>query len=138
MTLNPYLTFDGNCKDALALYKDALGADVTIQTVGESPMAAQMPEMKDQVMHAVVSLSGTTLFMASDMLGKEATQKGNLITMCINCDSEEQLRGFYAKIVDGGIPGHEPKVEFWGGVYADCEDKFGIRWMFNFQKTAQQ
>ena len=35
----------------------------------------------------------------------------------------------------GGEIGHPLKEEFWGGTFGDLTDKFGINWMFNFDKN---
>ncbi len=44
MKLNPYLSFDGRCREAFELYAATLGGTIAfIQTIGESPMAAQAP-----------------------------------------------------------------------------------------------
>ena len=38
-----YLSFDGNCAEAMAFYKSCLGGDLTITTVGDTPMKEQLP-----------------------------------------------------------------------------------------------
>ena len=44
MKLNPYLAFDGHCREAFEFYQKALGGHISfIQTIGESPMASGMP-----------------------------------------------------------------------------------------------
>ena len=37
--LNAYLRFNGKCREAMTFYQACLGGELTIQTVGESPMA---------------------------------------------------------------------------------------------------
>jgi PhnB protein len=41
--LNAYLRFNTNSREDMEFYRDCLGGDLKIMTVGESPMAAQMP-----------------------------------------------------------------------------------------------
>ena len=44
MQLIAYLAFDGTCREAFEFYRDAFGGEIVfLMTVGESPMAAQMP-----------------------------------------------------------------------------------------------
>ena len=44
MKLNPYLAFDGRCRDAFEFYERTFGGRISfIQTIGESPMASNMP-----------------------------------------------------------------------------------------------
>jgi PhnB protein len=78
--LNAYLRFDGNCREAMTFYMKCLGGELKMQTVGESPMAAQSPNMKDKIMHSVLTMEGITI-MASDMMGPEGVKKGNTISL---------------------------------------------------------
>jgi PhnB protein len=42
--LNPYLAFDGRCREAFEFYEKTLGGTIVfIQTMGESPMASDAP-----------------------------------------------------------------------------------------------
>jgi len=62
-----YLNFNGNCRKAMNFYKERLGGELTMQTVGESPMAGQMPpEMGPLILHSSLT-SGALNLMASDM-----------------------------------------------------------------------
>src|SRR5690349_13349663 len=64
--LNPYIFFSGNCRDAMTFYQSCLGGELNIQTVGESPAAAQMPaEAHNGVIHSMLQGGGVTI-MASD------------------------------------------------------------------------
>ena len=46
--LNPYLNFDNNCREAMNFYKECLGGELTLQTIGESPLCDKMPpQMKE-------------------------------------------------------------------------------------------
>jgi PhnB protein len=42
--INSYLTFSGNCREAMTFYKECLGGELAFQTVGESPLSDQMPK----------------------------------------------------------------------------------------------
>lgn len=51
--INSYLTFNGNCREAMTFYQECLGGELFMQTIGESPMAEQMPlPMKESILHA--------------------------------------------------------------------------------------
>lgn len=49
--IHAYLRFNGNAKEAFAFYQRCLDGELTITTVGQSPMAHFMPEKKDHVFH---------------------------------------------------------------------------------------
>ena len=127
--LNPYLRFNGNCREAMTFYQSCLGGELTIQTVGETPMAGQMPPaMQDKIMHSVLAKDGIVL-MASDMVGPEGMKNGNAITLAIMGSSKAEIEPIFAKLSAGGTVG-TPLTEEYFGTFGDLTDKFGIRWMF--------
>ena len=135
-TISPYLAFAGNCKEAMEFYKAALGAELNLQKVGDTPAKNNMPpETHDHVMHSSLEKNGTVLLMASDMMSEEAAKPGNMVTICYMGESEEETRSAFKKISEGGKVTHELKLEFWGDMYGDLFDKYGFRWMFNYGKS---
>jgi len=67
MTLNTYLVFNGNCKEAFEFYATLLGGKIeSMFTHAGSPMEAQTPaNWLDKIMHAHLSVGGSQL-MGSD------------------------------------------------------------------------
>lgn len=133
--LNPYLSFEGNCREAMNFYKECLGGELTMQTVGEMPeMAAQMPpEMKDHIMHSTL-ISGGIVIMGSD-LNREKHLEGNTVHLCLNCDNETEQDTFFSGLSEGGKI-TEPLSDMpWGGRYGSLTDKFGKYWVLNYQKV---
>jgi len=126
--LDVYLSFAGNCEQAMKFYKECLGGELTIQKVGDSPMASQMPGQKDKIMHSVLK-SGDMTIMASDMMDSQEAHAGNMTTLCINGGTVDDIRKCFTKLSAGGKITHALKEEFFG-TYGDLTDKFGIRWMF--------
>ena len=118
----------------MTFYKECLGGELSLMTVGEMPeMAAQMPaEMRDSIMHSSLT-SGDMVIMASD-LNRESPIQGNTIHLCIDCKSEDEQNEFFSKLSAGGTV-TEPLADMpWGGRYGSLKDKFGIFWLFNYQK----
>ena len=130
-----YLSFSGNCREAMSFYKECLGGELTLQTVAESPMAGQMPaEMGQHIMHSSLTSGGITL-MAADMNSNFTT--GNAIHLCIVCDNEEQLNTYFNKLSEGGKVNHSVE-KFFAGTIGDFTDKFGINWMLYYGDNTQQ
>jgi PhnB protein len=131
--VNAYLHFDGTCRQAMTFYKECLGGELTLMTVGESPAAAQMPhQAKDSIMHSVLK-NRTNVIMASDNLGTGSIPKGNQFSMTVQCSSNTEADAFYSRLSAGGRATHPMKDEFFG-YYGDLTDKFGIRWMISHMK----
>ena len=131
--LSPYINFNGTCKEAMRFYQDSIGGELHLQTIAGSPIEAQCPAaMHDQILHATLIKDGIFL-MASDMQGSVAFVQGNNMAISINCDSEKEIRTFYNNLSTGGEIIEDLKKQFWGGLFGVLTDKFGIRWMFNFE-----
>jgi PhnB protein len=133
--INAYLTFNGNCREAMTFYQECLGGELFLQTIGESPMAAQMPsQMKDCILHSTLT-KGALIIMASDMISEEGLTKGNNVSLMLNCSSEDEIRTTYQKLSEGGDALHPLENTFWGALFGGFTDKFGILWLLNFDKN---
>ncbi|MBS1653872.1 MAG: VOC family protein [Bacteroidetes bacterium] len=134
--LSPYLNFDNNtCKAAMQFYKDCLGGELFMQTVGESPMAEQMPHLKDAIMHSHLK-NGVINIMGSDMIMGKA-QEGNTVHLCMDCSSEEETKTYFDKLSAGGTIVQPLQSTFWGALFGMFTDKFGKQWMLNYTKEGQ-
>jgi PhnB protein len=131
--LNPYLSFENNCREAMTFYKGCLGGELVLQTVGEMPaMAEKMPpHMKDHILHSTLTNGGITI-MASD-LNREKQNEGNTVHLCINCTSEEEINLFFSNLSAGGVVTEPLSNMPWGGKFGSLIDKYGKHWLFNFQ-----
>jgi PhnB protein len=133
--INPYLNFNDNCCEAMNFYKDCIGGELTLTTVGESPMAPQMPpDMKDAILHSSLLIGDYYMIMGSDMRTKQLTD-GDTVTICVNCASEDEMNRFYKNLSAGGKI-NEPISEMPGGAkIGNITDKFGKHWMFYYDKN---
>lgn len=134
--INSYLTFNGQCREAMTFYQDSLGGELVLQTVGESPMAGQFPEfMQNLILHSTLAKDDLIL-MASDLGEEEGLVRGNMVSMSITCDSEAQTYAYYENLSAGGKPTH-PVHEFFAGLMGRLTDKYGLNWMFYYDKTGE-
>jgi PhnB protein len=132
--INAYLRFNGNCRQAMTFYKECLGGELNMQTVGESPIANQSPrEAHNNIMHSTLMKEGWTL-LGSDMMNAGDRINGNAIDLAINCSSEEEIQTFFSKLSAGGQVSYPLHKEFWGGMFGMLTDKFGNGWMLNYEK----
>ncbi|KQN38452.1 glyoxalase [Pedobacter sp. Leaf41] len=132
--INSYLTFNGNCREAMRFYHDCLGGELTLQSIGESPMAGNMPQiMADKILHAVLT-SDEIVIMGTDLVVDAGLVKGNAVSLMLNCDSEEETIAFYEKLSKGGTPVNPLQKTFWGALFGNLVDRFGNTWLINFDK----
>ncbi|MDQ0969812.1 PhnB protein [Flavobacterium sp. W4I14] len=134
-SINSYLTFNGNCREAMTFYQGCLGGELTFETVGESVIVDKIPNvMKRSIMHAVLAKDDLVI-MATDMVEECGLIKGNSISMMLNCNSEEEAQAFYRKLSAGGKASHPLQETFWGALFGDLTDRFGNNWLINYDKN---
>jgi PhnB protein len=133
--LNPYLTFSGNCREAMMFYKECFGGELIFQTIGESPMGDEMPpNMKDSILHSSLT-KGDLILMATDCVPESGLIKGNGVSLCLNFSSEEEIRTSFEKLSTDGETTHPLENTFWGALFGGLTDKFGNHWLLNFDKN---
>lgn len=121
----------------MSFYKDCLGADLALTTVGETPVAKQMPaETHRRIVHAALTKGGLTI-LGSDMVGADGLVKGNSFALQLECGSEEEIRTLYSKLSAGGRESYPVHESFWGGLFGELTDKFGNAWMLNYAIQAK-
>lgn len=129
-----YLTFNGNCREAMIFYQKCLGGELNLQTVGDSPLAEALPErMKECILHASLR-NGRVQLMATDMVGEHGLRKGNSVSILINCTSEAELYAYFEQLSKGGRQTHPIEYTFWGALFGSLTDRFGNQWLFTFSE----
>jgi len=133
MQLNAYLHFNGNCDEAFKFYEQALGGKIEMRsTFGESPMAGQMPAMKDKVVHARIRI-GDQVLMGSDS-PPERFSPPQGFSMSLGAKTPEEAEKIFAALSTGGQV-HMPMSEsFFAQRFGMLVDKFSIPWMVVCQK----
>jgi PhnB protein len=136
--IHTYLTFNGNCREAMTFYKDCLGGELVLQTIGESPMSVDIPcFMKPFILHSSLT-KGALVLTGSDMVPENGLTMGNTISLFLNCNSEEEARTFYDRLATNGIATHPLENTFWGALFGGLTDKFGHQWLINFEGNSRQ
>jgi PhnB protein len=133
--INCYLTFNGNCREAMTFYQDCLGGELYFQTLGESPLSEKMPKkMKDCILHATL-IKSAMVMQGSDMAPQSGLVKGNNVSLLLNCNSKKEIRTIYSKLSAGGRADHVIEYSFWGALFGKLTDKFGNHWLLSFDKN---
>lgn len=127
--LSPYLTFNGNCKEAMEFYQSCLGGQLTMQTFGEAPMPSN-PEDKEKIMHAMLQNDALS-FMASDSMPGKPVTVGSNVSLSIAGTDDAKIRECYTKLGEGGTVTMPLEKAFWGDTFGMLTDRFGIHWMVN-------
>ncbi len=130
--LNTYLTFDGNCAEAMRFYERVLGGKIEMMTtIADSPMAAQMPpEVQNRIMHSTLQL-GERALMASDNLSGQPYKGMHGFTIALSYDTVDEGRKIFDALADGGQVEMPLQKTFWAEGFGMLADRFGTPWMIN-------
>jgi PhnB protein len=129
--LNPYITFDGNAREALEFYQSVFGGDLDISPWGDMPdMPGNSPEMHDKVMHGMLTVSDGVTIMGADMPDSSGP-KGSPISVSLSGEDEAQLSAWWEKLSDGAEITAPFEKAPWGDTFGQLNDKFGVSWMVN-------
>jgi PhnB protein len=139
MLVQPYLMFGGRCEEAVAFYRDAIGAEVEMlmrfKEAPEPPPPGMMPDnWGDKVMHAAFKV-GDTLVMASDGCAtSEAKFQG--ISLALSVPNEAEAERRFAALSDGGQVTMPLAKTFFSPRFGTLVDRFGVSWMVVTQAEA--
>ena len=126
--LNPYINFRDNARQALEFYKEVFGGDLRVNTFGEYGDPNQPGA--DGVMHGQLETdSGFTLMASDTPPGMDTSSGAGNITISLSGDDEQQLRGYWDKLSEGGTVTMPFEKQMWGDLFGMCTDKFGVPWM---------
>jgi PhnB protein len=130
--LETYLSFNGNCAEAMRFYERTLGGKIEMMmTHGESPMADQVPQgSRDRIMHSRLVVDGHAL-MGSDMNagGSYEEMKGFYVSLSYPKVGDAQ-KVFDALAKNGRVVMPLGKT-FWADAFGMLVDRFGTPWMIN-------
>jgi PhnB protein len=129
--LNPYISFDGNAREAMEFYKTVFGGELTLSTFGEAGMTDHGVK-PDGIMHAqLLANNGITLMASDSATGMREFIPGTNMSISLSGDNEEELTGYYNQLAEGGKVEQPLTKAPWGDTFGMCIDKFGTFWMVN-------
>ncbi|HEX8343989.1 MAG TPA: VOC family protein [Actinoplanes sp.] len=131
--LNPYISFPGTAREAMEFYRDVFGGTLNLSTFGE--FGAPDPSVADQIMHGQLETpSGFVLMGADTPPGTERTA-GNTMAVSLSGNDADDLRGYWAKLSEGGNVSVPLEKQMWGDEFGTCTDRFGVEWMVNIAQS---
>ena len=141
-TVNVYLTFNGNCREAFDFYKLVFGGEFSyVGTFGDMPpqegMAPIPEDEKDNIMHIGLPISKETVLMGSDssVAFGEAPVFGDNFSLSVNSDSKAEADRLFRELSEGGQVTMPMDNTFWGSYFGMLRDRFGINWMVSFDQN---
>lgn len=129
MKAQPYLFFNGRCEEALAFYRQALGAEIgAMIRFDENPEGMYGPPGSEKkIMHAELRL-GETVLMASDgdCAGQAAFQG---FSLALSVPDEAAANRVFGALAEGGQVRMPLGRTFFSPCFGMVADRFGVGWM---------
>lgn len=125
--LNPYLSFNGNAREAMEFYQSIFGGELKVSTFGE--FGNPDPALADKVMHAMLTTDRGYILMGSDTPPGMPFQPGTTMTVSLSGDPGEGLEEAWDKLAEGGTVNLPFEKQMWGDLFGQLVDRFGVPWM---------
>jgi len=129
--LSPYIYFKGNAKAAMEFYQTIFGGKLDLQLYKDVPNAFPdgIPEGgENRVMHAKLE-GGAVTFFGTD--SDKASDVAKKIELSLMGEDEVALRVIFDKLSEGGSVSMPLEKQFWGDIFGNVTDKYGVIWMID-------
>lgn len=142
-TVNPYLTFNGNCEEAFNFYKSVFGGEFSylgrFKDMPPQEGNHLSEDAKNKIMHVSLPISKETVLMGSDAPPHfEDVKFGMNLSIAIGAESKETADRLFNGLSKGGKITMPIEETFWGDYFGMFTDKFGFNWMVSFDKNAKE
>jgi PhnB protein len=128
-TLNPYLNFDGNARQALEFYRSVFGGTLTLNTFGD--LGAQDSPDAAKIMHGQLETSAGYTIMAADVTSDMGYGGMHGFGVSISGDDANSLYGYWEQLSASGRVTMPLQKQAWGDEFGMCVDGFGVPWLVN-------
>jgi PhnB protein len=134
MKLNPHLSFDGRCEEALRFYESCLGGKISfLMTYEKTPMAKMVPpEWAGKVIHATFTVGGQVIGAADAPPPHYRKPQGFAVT--IDADDPAEAERVFRALAEKGEVTMPLQETFWARRFGMLTDGFGTPWMINCGK----
>jgi PhnB protein len=127
--LNPYISYNGNAREAFEFYKGVFGGELALNTFGE--FGASNSADADKIMHATLEAPNGFTLMGSDTPAELEYKPGTTMSVSLSGDDSDDLRGYYEKLAEAGTVTMPLEKQVWGDEFGMVLDQFGVSWMVN-------
>jgi PhnB protein len=135
-----YLSFPGNCEEAFDFYKSIFGGGFSVLSrYSDIPGAedgnhAFAATDANKIMHMRLPIGQGATLMGSDRpAGEETAVFGDVFSISIAPDSEEEATRIFNGLSAGGEVTMPLEKTFWNALFGTLTDKFGVQWMVNYE-----
>lgn len=132
----PYISFNGNCEEAVKFYQSVLGGKISSVKFDELPKEEGITiseNWKDKIMHTSLTFDDGNAIYFGDSWEDAPVRNGSNSTIHLVVENEKDVYDFVERLsVDGEIT-MPADTTFWNSVYGSLIDKYGISWGIEFE-----
>jgi len=131
MLVQPYLTFNGRCEEAIEFYKKVLGAEVLmLRRFKENPdkpgPGIVPPGLDEKIMHSCLRIGETSIMASDGMCQSQAAFQGFSLTLTVDGDAKAER--LFGALADGGQVQMPLAKTFFSSRFGMVADRFGVPW----------
>lgn len=130
MAFDPYLHFQGNCREAMQTYAEVFGGALQLMTYGEAPGATPEGPGADRIMHSTLIVGARSL-MASDFPPGMDGEPQQSVSISHEAADEATALGVFDALAAGGAVIMPFSPTFWSDGFGMVKDRFGTHWMIS-------
>ena len=133
MPINIYLSFAGECREAVTFYAKVFRVTVPeMMRYGDRPSEGFTitAEQQDYVLHTSLTILGTEV-MFSDTLPSPDFVKGTNFALTLITDDKDEITRIYTELGEGGEVDMPLEKTFFSEWFGMVTDRFGISWQLS-------
>ncbi len=138
--VTPYITFGGNCSEALEFYQTAFNSKILMsQSYGEyvpEGVIALPVNLKDWILHAEMNICDTVFWFADEIA--EPVSEGNMVKLTTKVPSAKVAQEIFDVLSVGAHITLPPTETFYSTFHAGLKDKYGISWNIVAEEAPSQ
>jgi PhnB protein len=126
----PYLFFDGRCEEAIAFYRQAIGAEVQMLMRWRDmpePRQQPTPAPDDKIMHAHLKIGDSSVLASDGRCLGQPKFEGFALSLTATDDAEAAR--LFGALADGGQVQMPLAKTFFASSFGMVADRFGVSWM---------
>jgi PhnB protein len=130
MQIIPYLSFNGNCRDALTFYAELFKGTIENFLPWDAEAIENIPGATvEHIMHGSININGLTI-AGTDQFGDMYAPAGN-VSLMVDIDDLSDAQAKFTALAEAGQIIMPFAETFWADGYGFCADRFGILWQIN-------
>ena len=130
--LNPFLSFNGNARQAMEFYASVFGGNLSFNTFAE--LGGEDSPDADRISFGLLETGAGYTIMAGDVPGDMEYRPMAGFSVSLSGDDAGLLCGYWDKLSADGTITMPLQKQVWGDEFGMCADKFGLAWMVNISQ----